>query len=167
MNIEANESGLASPGLEVVRSLRECIEAMDELLGDTDPCEFDEDDPTAVMARAVGALERYDAAVGASPEADAPDVYKFHWDCGRLGDVEGVFIARPSWVDKAIGEEVYFGEILGKHSEIYGTLKAHNLKRLNLPPAAVGLLRDVLGEVGYNPLRYIDDGEFLAALEEK
>lgn len=28
-----------------------------------------------------------------------------------------------SFVESVIGNEVYFGEILGKHSEVYGTLE--------------------------------------------
>lgn len=50
-------------------------------------------------------------------------LYKFYWDCGRQGDVEGLFFADEETVNKSIGSQVYFGEILGKHSEVYGTLE--------------------------------------------
>lgn len=49
-------------------------------------------------------------------------LYKFYWYCGRMGDVEGVFKAKKSFVESVIGNNVYFGEILGKHSDVYGTL---------------------------------------------
>lgn len=41
-------------------ALRECVDAMDDLLGGTDPDEWDDSSPTAVMARAVKALEDND-----------------------------------------------------------------------------------------------------------
>lgn len=47
----------------------------------------------------------------------------FHWDCGRAGDVESLFVCDKALLDKSIGKHVYFGEILGKHSEVYGTLE--------------------------------------------
>ena len=50
-------------------------------------------------------------------------LYKFYWDCGRQGDIESIFIATEKDIKANIGEEVYFGEILGKHSEIYGILE--------------------------------------------
>lgn len=61
-------------------------------------------------------------------EGDGPmGFYSFYWDCGRQGCVEGVFITRTKYVDKAIGKNVYFGEILGKHSDVYGTLDKGDL----------------------------------------
>jgi hypothetical protein len=48
---------------------------------------------------------------------------KFYWDCGRNGDVEGLFITTKKELKYAIGKQIYFGEILGKHSEVYGILK--------------------------------------------
>ena len=46
----------------------------------------------------------------------------FEWDCGRQGMVDGLFVTTQEKIDAAIGTEVYFGEILGKHSEIFGKL---------------------------------------------
>jgi hypothetical protein len=50
-------------------------------------------------------------------------LYKFHWDCGRQGDLRGLFTAEANEVEGVIGKEVYFGKVLGKHSEIYGTVE--------------------------------------------
>ena len=58
-------------------------------------------------------------------------LWKFHWDCGRAGDVEGLFIATEEEVENLIGSEVYFGEILGKHSEVYGTVEKGHLPNSN------------------------------------
>jgi len=57
-------------------------------------------------------------------------LYKFMWDCGRMGDVEGIFAATDEVIQNAIGKRVYFGEILGKHSEIYGDLGDGDLTEL-------------------------------------
>lgn len=54
-------------------------------------------------------------------------LYKFKWDCGRMGVVDSLFIALEENVEKAIGAQVDFGEILGKHSNVYGTLKQSDL----------------------------------------
>ena len=48
-------------------------------------------------------------------------LYKFHWDCGRMGNLDGVFIAEPKEIEALIGKEIHFGEVLGKHSDIQGT----------------------------------------------
>ncbi|ADQ53308.1 hypothetical protein 65p300 [Aeromonas phage 65] len=48
-------------------------------------------------------------------------LYRFYWDAGRGGSVEGLFVEDSEVVEKYIGSDVYFGEILGKHSEVEGT----------------------------------------------
>ncbi len=57
-------------------------------------------------------------------------LYSFEWDCGRMGFVEGLFVATEEEIKDAIDKEVYFGEILGKHSEVYGTLEQGDLKAI-------------------------------------
>lgn len=89
-------------------------------------------------------------------------LWKFYWDCGRMGSVEGLFIASQDEIDKSIGKQVYFGEILGKHSEIYGTLDLEDLEKVDLEESAVLKLKELLGDTlsGYNPLEYISDEEY-------
>jgi len=89
-------------------------------------------------------------------------LYKFHWDCGRMGEVEGLFIADPIEVHAAIGKEVYLGEVLGKHSDVYGTLDEEDLTVLSEDQEFVAKLEEVLGTKnisGYNPLLYIEEEE--------
>ena len=88
-------------------------------------------------------------------------VYKFFWDVGRMGNVEGLFIAEADQVEKAIGSELYFGEILGKHSEIYGTLDKEDLTIINTTVEATDELFALCGDsiCGYNPLDYIETDE--------
>ena len=87
-------------------------------------------------------------------------IYRFCWDVGRMGTVEGIFIADSNEVEKQIGKEVYFGEILGKHSEICGTLDNEDLEIKSDDPAFVEKCIEVFGDgtiSGYNPLDYIYD----------
>jgi len=94
-------------------------------------------------------------------------LYKFQWDCGRMGTVRGVFAATKEKVNESIGKDVYFGEILGKHSEVHGTLDQKDLVVLtedqNFISKAIGF---GLIPFGYSPLEYLvgeeedeDEGE--------
>lgn len=88
-------------------------------------------------------------------------LWKFYWDCGRMGEVEGLFIATENEIQNAIGKNIYFGEILGKHSEVYGTLDENDLEKINLDSVSIERVAELLGDnwSGYNPLEYIDDEE--------
>lgn len=103
-------------------------------------------------------------------------LWKFSWDCGRGGNVESVFVADGDEVRNAIGKEVYFGEILGKHSEVYGTLEATDVKELLATEEQIQWLIDTFEAapdlysdgskttitiMGHNPLQHIrsDDEE--------
>lgn len=90
-------------------------------------------------------------------------IYKFYWDCGRVGDIDGLFIATEEEVTAQIGEEVYFGEVLGKHSEIYGTLNAEDLTVVSDIQSEVEVVSWVFAGAttlaGYNPLEYMEDVE--------
>lgn len=86
-------------------------------------------------------------------------LYSFYWDCGRSRAVEGLFIEEETVVNEAIGKEVYFGEILGKHSEVYGILEESDLKVLDVLDTTVQDILKTIGSniSGYNPLHYIED----------
>ena len=86
-------------------------------------------------------------------------VYKFYWDCYRSGDVRGVFIADDEDVKKAIGSKVYFGEILGKHSEIYGILEEKDLTILTDDQEFIKKAEEFNMCSGYNPLHYLPEEE--------
>lgn len=85
------------------------------------------------------------------------NLYKFAWDVGRAGTVEGLFVATPSKVESMIGKEVYFGEILGKHSEVYGTLETKDLQVISSDVEFVKTFKETVKSFGYNPLEYIEN----------
>lgn len=93
------------------------------------------------------------------PVADlsAPKLWRFYWDCGRQGNVESVFVATRAEIDAALGSQVYFGEILGKHSGIHGQLDAEDLTLLSEDPVFVGLFRQHVGSTGHCPLDYLEE----------
>ena len=80
-------------------------------------------------------------------------LWSFYWDCGRQGEVEGLFKATKEEVENAIGKEVYFGEILGKYSEIYGTIEEGEIELVSDNPIEVMNAT----ESGYNPLEYLEE----------
>ena len=88
-------------------------------------------------------------------------LYSFYWDCGRMGGLQGLFIAEQSEVDKILGKEVYFGEVLGKHSEIYGEVDDENIEVVSEDQEKVEWLENLLGSTvsGYNPLDYYEESE--------
>lgn len=85
---------------------------------------------------------------------------KFFWDYGRCGEVSGLFTCYKDQLDSIIGSEVYFGEILGKHSDVYGTLNKEDFVIKSDDQEFIKKLEEILGEgtiQGYNPFDYIED----------
>jgi hypothetical protein len=87
-------------------------------------------------------------------------IYSFYWNYGRGGSVSSIFIATKEDVAKLIGKDVYFGEILGKHSEVYGNIKDEDIKLLTDNQEFIKQFEEILGEnfsTGYNPFDYLSD----------
>lgn len=86
-------------------------------------------------------------------------LYKFKWDCGRQGELTGIFIATKEEIENSIGKNVYFGEALGKHSEVYGTLEKSEFTIISEDQDYIKKTKEIFGETinGYNPLCYIDE----------
>ena len=86
-------------------------------------------------------------------------LYRFCWPQCRGGDVEGLFVEDSDVVENAIGSDVYFGEICGKHSDVYGTLDEEDLTVVSEDQEKISWLVDILGRSisGYNPFDYIED----------
>lgn len=84
-------------------------------------------------------------------------LFEYYMDCGRTGEVEGLFVATEEEVKSAIGKEVYFGEILGKHSEVVGELEESEFNKVDIDSESVEKVALKLGRTwsGYNPLEYL------------
>lgn len=88
---------------------------------------------------------------------------QFHWYCGRMGDIEGLSVYDDhewEFLQSHIGGSVYFGEVLGKHSEIHGTLDQSDLKVLSEDQEFLKKLVEVFPSrhlSGFRLLDYLED----------
>lgn len=71
--------------------------------------------------------------------------------CLSYAQCIGVFAATDEEVESIIGKEVSFGEIEGKHSEVYIEIDRDDLEVLSEDPAIVN---DKNFRFGYNPISY-------------
>lgn len=88
-------------------------------------------------------------------------LYRFSWSF-RGGDIESLFVATEKELEAALGKDVYFGEVLGKHSEIWGTLEKEDLTLISEDQANIAWLVDTVGSnsiCGLNPLEYFNENE--------
>ncbi len=88
-------------------------------------------------------------------------LWKFYWDCKRDGSISGLFVRTEEEIKSIIGRHVNFGEILGKHSELYGTIEEGEITKVDLDSETVGKVVKVLGYTwgGYNPFDYLREDE--------
>lgn len=79
-------------------------------------------------------------------------LWELDWDYGRCGSVQGVFKATQEEMDNLIGKHLWFGEILGKHSEVQGVMKEEYITLISDDPLTV-----IDAEwSGYDPFDYVD-----------
>lgn len=83
-------------------------------------------------------------------------LYKMDFECGGNGSLQGLFIADTLdvkyLVDNKIG--VYFGEVLGKHSEVYGWVAKKEIKKITTDEIAIKVVEKHGLENGYDPFEY-------------
>ncbi|MCI7388438.1 MAG: hypothetical protein MSH64_17590 [Bacteroides uniformis] len=83
-------------------------------------------------------------------------LFKMDFDCGRMGNLEGVFIADTEDVEYLVNNKisVYFGEVLGKHSEISGCVAESEIKQITTDENVIKIVEEYGLNSGYNPLEY-------------
>lgn len=85
-------------------------------------------------------------------------LYRFTLDCGRMGSLEGTFVATDREVKAAIGKRAYFGEVLGKHSEIECSLAREHFAVLTDDQTFIDKAAEYgLIPSGHNPLAYVEE----------
>lgn len=89
----------------------------------------------------------------------AKAIYKFYSDCGRMGELSGVFVAEEKKVEAAMDKTFYLSDVLGKHSEFTGTLNDDDveLTKVTTDKEFIKLFEKYKLESGINPLDYIDE----------
>lgn len=80
---------------------------------------------------------------------------------GRSGEVEGIFIATEDEIDNyLVGQEINFGEILGKHSDVDIYFEKSDFECLDVSESTIKDLFRVFGSrtiAGYNPFERLYD----------
>lgn len=86
-------------------------------------------------------------------------IYSFFVDCGRMGELDGVFVADSEAIKNIAGKEVYFGEVLGKHSEVVEVMEDDQFTLKSDNQEFVTMFEQLGLETGFNPFDYIEDEE--------
>jgi hypothetical protein len=83
-------------------------------------------------------------------------VYKLNVDLNRQGELKGLFIAKKNHVRLLLENkiQVYFGEVLGKHSEVYGSLEENDIIFVSDNEDVIDLILEHDLEHGFNPFEY-------------
>lgn len=86
-------------------------------------------------------------------------LWKFYKYFGRNGSLSGLFVETDANVKEAIGQRVYLGEVLGKHSNVETVLAEDDFKRLTDDPAFIAKFEEFQCSSGLNPLDYLGEDE--------
>ncbi len=90
-------------------------------------------------------------------------LYKFNFDCGRMGNLDGIFVADDKKIKQLIKQNpsIYFGEVLGKYSEIFGDFSEMNVEKIKMDSRTVKKVSSILGKSwgGYNLMDYVKESE--------
>ena len=83
-------------------------------------------------------------------------IYKMNLDFGRIGTLDGKFIATDEQVETLTKSdiEVYFGEALGKHSEVFCKIKPKDITLITENEDTVKIFEDEGLASGYDPFAY-------------
>jgi hypothetical protein len=82
-------------------------------------------------------------------------IYKYSKDFGRMGDLNGIFVADPDEVSLCMEQEVYWGEVLGKHSNVYHNLSHEDIIFITDNQEFVSLFEEYKLSFGYNPVERV------------
>jgi hypothetical protein len=87
-------------------------------------------------------------------------LYRFHADLGRMGVLYATFVREERDVTDLIGRKAYFGEVLGKHSDITltitFTIEAKHLTELTDDQDFIAKFEELKCESGRNPFSYLE-----------
>jgi hypothetical protein len=87
-------------------------------------------------------------------------LFRYFSDFGRMSNLEGLFIATQAQVNEIIGKEIYFGEVLGKHSEVITVIEENEIEEISDDQDLINQLEKLFNSTtlcGCNPLDYYED----------
>lgn len=86
-------------------------------------------------------------------------LYKLSLDFGRSGYLEGIFIADKEEVGILTNPdydiEIYFGEVLGKYSDIQGTIESSDISLISEDSKVLDIVKEHRLYSGYNPFKQL------------
>lgn len=97
---------------------------------------------------------------------ESKKLYKFNLDCGRQGNLQGLFVATPQEMNQLMGKSVSFGEVLGKHSYVEATMESKMFTMIEDDSDKVEWFEKVVRSTGHSPLDYLSDTESELSEEE-
>lgn len=87
---------------------------------------------------------------------------KYYEEFGRMGDLEGIFVCTRDELESLNGIDIYFGEVLGKHSEVYSNKTYENCEVQDITAEDLGVIVRVFGVgtiSGYSPIENLPEDE--------
>lgn len=83
-------------------------------------------------------------------------IYKLNLDCGKNGSLYGIFVADKEYVEVLVNNdiEVYFGEILGKHSDISLSIDDTDIELITDDEKVIDMFEEYELSTGINPFDY-------------
>lgn len=95
------------------------------------------------------------------PEDQPDSLYSYGVDMGRQGRINGTILATAEEIEDIIGKNIYFGEILGKHSEVSITCEREDFELLTSDQEFIKKAVEYnLIPSGYNPLDYVEEDDY-------
>lgn len=79
---------------------------------------------------------------------------KMNLDFGRMGRIESLFSCTKEEYDSLNERYVYFGEVLGKHSDISCELSENDFEIVSTDQKFIDQFDKHIGNVGLNPLKH-------------
>ena len=83
-------------------------------------------------------------------------LYKLDIERRRSSNITGIFVEQSDYVDYLIKSkiEVHFGEIEGKHSDVYGSIDAKDISLITQDENVIKIVQEYGLENGINPFDY-------------
>jgi hypothetical protein len=89
---------------------------------------------------------------------DDPILYRWSASFGRMGHLNGISLCTASKLRRAAGHVVFFGEVLGKHSEVFYEVDEADFYALTSDQDFISKARELgLLDVGADPIDALGD----------
>jgi hypothetical protein len=86
-------------------------------------------------------------------DLDVEGLYQWSASFGRMGDLSGIVITTPKELKIRAGADVYFGEVLGKHSNVWYEFDPSDFRLITNKPHEMDALKQLPNLLsGYDPI---------------